>query len=760
MSEDHVIRPADMEFSGQPILHDPNGNIIIMPIGYPFNNSRQFMADHMGVMFHHGDVYKYGVKFLLEVYPMPNTGIYDTVEGTNFWINPDAGDNALCKWLEYDGKPVPAIYYNLIKNNKDITLKTFVWEDVIFHVYKVNSTNNPINLLYYIKTEASDAYIDSSSTPYVIIDEREGYWIAYTCLDMDSYYLSTEDGYPSNGQFAGTPDATVTNAQHFVGMAKHNLSSGDEAVFVIAFSYVSADDAASKARNAVANYSSAYNQFLSYWNAKNAEISKHLDGIPEKYHYYIYVACHQILNNAFLITENQMYVSSGLLYWNTGWIRDACRSAEGLVHFLPDDAIKILRFYKDVTNFKNALSYLMNFQPAGGMPMTDYGAVFLATLYEVYRETNDKTLLSDLEERLDDCLSWIRDHISEDLRHIEAPHPHDFWDDYSAYTSSVEKKYESFIDVIWCYGAKVLSYMLRELGRDDDADYCLKVYHKMLEGIEDYRTDDGGLWYAIDTNDQVSQLYTTEANIRNAIYFGDEKCWDWLKKHIDKFDYDEVDIPCIVQFDAGGGYGPWCPHFSETAIMWNGIDGTTEALDAYLSASKIGVQRETIGNYNGRFSTMINAGDAPTFPWSYGTFLWAMHRMFREPIWKKPTLDQPVHYLDPSCKKISEQYSNGIIEVKVNGIKGAKSFVKIYVPKSRFPSGIVVLVNGASDYTYEYDDSNEIVQVMFKPSSEVTITIMDSSLYTMIQLSISVISLLVTMAIISSIKSVMKMLIK
>ena len=707
--------PKDMPFTGSPALSDPYSKLVIQPIGFPFATSYQYYLTRFGV--------KLDKTLIKDMYPKPELYVYDNYDSDGYDMNiPSSNDNATIRWIFNGTKPLPILEYNITKDNKNFTQYSFEWNDTAITRIHINSLDNNVSLLshFYIFKEGS-AWIDTNQTlPVIVYKYNHSYWgqlyFGFTVTSMDSYYIGTTDQMSSAKQAGGFTNSSspIIDDTIYVGYATHNLTSGDTVAFVITVSSLW-DDATWKARYASQNYDSLLTSCKTYWNQINDEVESNLGNVPERYHYHIYVACQQIIMHEIQVTSSMFYLESGLLAWQGDWVRDASRTAEGLVRFLPDHAKYILNFFNNVTSFDYANNYYPNGTNIGVGPMTDYGAVFVISLYEVYTQTNDFSLIQNLTTRLDDCYNWIQTYISSDKKHIYAPHPHDFWDDYSSLTSSVEKKYEALIDVLWCVAAKYMAYFYDKLGNSTKANYLKEVHKSLYDGLSDYRTNDGtwsGLWYAWDTNDQISQIYTSEANIRSAHYFGDVQTWYWLNEHLDKFDYPGADIRGIFHFDEGDTTGAWSPHASEVAQMYYGYDNNFTFWDAYLNASLLGVQREGIGLYDGKYATLgEGTGGADTFPWSYGSFLWSASRIWKDRIYNYTFTsdDICVMYVDPSLTLISQNLSGTTINITLDGIKDVYSYVIVRTPYL-FSDYKVISTTNISSYTiekYAYNYSDE-----------------------------------------------------
>jgi len=723
------------EYHFSPVyLSEPNSKLIVIASAQPYGYETFLIAGG-------GQLESPMSTSIKQVYPIPIVGVYDTVTGQYKRISYEFSDEEKFYFKEIDGRPIGVLVYDYKWGSKSLRLEEFVWRNVLYIKVTVLQTDNPINVLVSFATsnEATGS-VNTDASPYVVAySVGDEYW-ALTCDRTDTYYLGNSTQDVNTGDFDETQNS-VTNEVPSWGVGKKNLSTGDEMIIAMVVDEVSLANAISKARNAISDFDSTYSTVINFWKAVVDEIQSHMGNIPDEWQYAVYTSCIHILMMSYYTDVDKLYVPAAPWTYYQNFMRDTAWVIMGLCHFLPTYAKHMIKWFLDApltgevsppADFLHANAYYYGFTRYANGRATDYGAVFLYTLAEYFRATEDYDFLKDCEALILDIINnWAKVYYREDENwigaHMIAPHDHDYWDDYSPVTHDIPKLYESYIDVIWAHALKSIIPYLEILGRTEDAEWCRKAYNNLIDGLEDYRREDGGFNYCIrsDTN-EVSTVRTSQASLFAAIFFGDKKAWKWLWNNQDIFSLEGLNFPAVVKFDEGSGYGNWVPNIFWSAPMAHAIENSDDAFRSMRESSKLYVWRELIGVYNGGFAQNGEGiGGEPNFSWSYGAYLWACQKIWNETLWKKPTDTQPLHYLDYTMEKISEESGVGYVRIKAKGISGVKSAVIIRIPSRTGISNPIVYVEGGELVSYEVD--GEELKVWFKPSSEVTISVYDSS---------------------------------
>jgi hypothetical protein len=230
-----------------------------------------------------------------------------------------------------------------------------------------------------------------------------------------------------------------------------------------------------------------------------------------------------------------------------------------------------------------------------------------------------------------DLVDWAKTKYVPADRHMQAPHPHDYWDDYTR-LAYVSKKYESFIDVYWVEGLKRAAVYLKDYGDNDNAQWCEVTSKELIQGLEDYRTPDGGFWYCIDLSGKVVRELTSSASLFAFLFLNDEKAWRWLLKNEQLFDLDTLDPPVICQFEHSNvpaANDAWSPYSALSSALLINRGNAWATLRDFMETSALGVLKEGGASYGGHF--IYGGGGAPSFPWTYGCLLYGLANLREGP---------------------------------------------------------------------------------------------------------------------------------
>jgi hypothetical protein len=290
----------------------------------------------------------------------------------------------------------------------------------------------------------------------------------------------------------------------------------------------------------------------------------------------------------------------------------------------------MLNWFRDVNDFASGNNWKSDKTTHGNSNCTDYGAAFLIAVGEYYNKTLDLTPIISLYDRIMDLVNWAKDRYVPADKHMQASHPHDYWDDYTR-LNQYSKKYESFIDVYWAEGLKRAAVYLKDYGDTTNSFWCEVTSKELIQRLEDYRTPDGGFWYCIDTNDKLIRELTSSASLFASLFFNDQKAWNWLMKNEQFFDLDSADPPVICQFqysELPATSDAWNPYAALSSCMLIDRGNAWATLLDLLDLSALGVMKEGGASYEGHF--VYGGGGAPSFPWTYGCLLYGLANLKEE----------------------------------------------------------------------------------------------------------------------------------
>jgi len=598
-----------------PVLSHPNSKLAVLAGSQVFETTVYCLAG-------------LGIKEVGELtrgyYPIPEVGLYDNEISKGFLFNSDSGKKERAYFRHVDGLPILEYCYQYWEGNVQINTNEFVWNNIFYQVFKVAKVtqSQTVNVLetfqFYVNPVSGRVEAAGGGYPPIVVVAYSDYWFAATCTSMNEYYVDDIWQDPTTGAFDETKNQT-SNETTNIGIGKNSIPNGDVVVFVIAWSETSEADAISKAKDALDNWASYKEQSETYWVSK----VKSVEPLQPSLRYNAAIALTQILAQSY----EDGFLVAGFPTWRDNFVRDTAWSAMGLTHFLPEDARNLLNWWHDISNFTTGNNWKSNKVQHGISNCTDYGAAFLIAVGEYYDITKDLTLIVSLYDRIIDLLDWAKSKYVPADKHIQAPHPHDYWDDYTR-LAYISKKYESFIDVYWAEALRRAAVYLKAYGDNDNASWCSETSKALKEGLEDYRMPDGGFWYCIDADGKVVRELTSSASLFAAMFFNDEDAWSWLLKNEQFFDLDTLDPPVICQFepaDIPAVNDAWSPYSALSSAMLISRGNAWATLRDFLETSVLGVLKEGGASFGGHF--VYGGGGAPSFPWTYGCLLYGLSNL-------------------------------------------------------------------------------------------------------------------------------------
>jgi len=564
-------------------------------------------------------------------YPAPVIAVDDNVLNAGYRVSEETGDKERAYFRKVEGLPVPEYVLEYWKSDLHVELKEFVWADVVYQIATVKDADDgkTVNILQSLRLEPEgNGRVEPAAEGYppICVVSFTDHWVAATCTGMDEYYVDDVWQNPEDGAFDEWKNQT-SNELTCVGLGRSGLEKGDKVVFLWAWSEQSESDAIDRLKAAYDGWEKNEREMIGFWMEK----LKPCLSVDERLRYYASVAVGQIL--AHICPDG--FMPAAWLEYTQNFMRDTSWTAFGLVHFCPEEAKKILEWFAGASSIANNLK--RDYTDGVGNP-TDYAAVFLITIGEYYKVTGDLTLIESLKTRIDECVSWAKQNYVAADKHILAAHPHDFWDDYTR-LSAYSKKYESLIDVLWAEALRRAAVFLNDYGDSDDASWCEETSKALIEGLEDYRTPDGGFWYCITTDDELVREYTSSAALYSALFFGDHKAWSWLVKNQYRLKFSTLPFTCITNFEeTPESDTSWMPHVilsSYLSIKFQ--DDWSPMIDA-LNITALGILPEGAWAEDGGFIFSGETGAArggKSFPWTYGFLLYAAAHIHRSTLFDR-----------------------------------------------------------------------------------------------------------------------------
>lgn len=525
----------------------------------------------------------------------------------------------------YPSGILESFYKREYGNVKYFGITAFTWNEVLYMIFDCqNVPELKISMEFYSwypdAFDLSAAYEEVNGQGTIWIqDHTTGLWVATACTNMNEYQVSDT---PINPTFNGLDETqnSVSHTRACVALGTSGMPDKGRVVFCISMGKTK-DGVQNAVVNGVQNWETALQQAEEFWASYFTDVNK-IWFAPDELKVRGYFALNQLA-----ALQYNGFLSAGMPNWYFNWLRDTSWVIHSLVRARPSLARDLLVWFKDTT-ITNANDYDMDKVGEFGYNNTDNAAVFLAAAGKYWKHTKDTDALLEIKAQLDQALAYATENYSSADKHILAKHAHDYWDDYVPEIDVSQVKYESMVDVLWLYALELMApayYALGDLTRRQD---CIDIATGLRDGLEDYRRSDGGLEYAIKTDDTLyNDVLALPDNIFAAWLLNDEQCRQWMKKRetVATLGMFGSNLNWAVVFSQyASTYGQkehaWFPHFPIVALL-AAKEGDYQPMRLLLDSFPFGALPEYVKtSYDWGFSVMYGS-HAWTFAWSYASVL-------------------------------------------------------------------------------------------------------------------------------------------
>lgn len=516
---------ADYAVDGVAIISSPESLIFMQALG---DNSGPVIFDIIGTKGGYGSAAGGNNEGLLSEYS--DLGYYPYI------INrPNATDSryGTARWKQVGkGYPSGILEYIFSADPKTAHSLAFVRDEVLYLVFDLSNIND---LKYGLTLKSSEGtknftggYEKPGEQGYIAVkDNTSGLWLVATCTTMNEYQVDTAPITVIYG--LDESHNVVEDSACSIALGKDGVGTIGQVVFCFSSSIIKSD-AIAAALTGLTNFDTKRLEAEADWVSFFDGLEVLTVSLPVEHKIKLYSCLREIR----CLSYNG-YLSAGLPNWYKNFIRDTSWAIIGLCSLGHTQSTALAEgfadFFSTIDSFVHANSYTLDGKRCETtMNQTDSAATFLLAIGKLFAESAyDATAI---KTALDEALSYAQDNFVSADGHITCLHAHDFWDDYVPEITVSDVKYESMVDVLWIAGLEAIAPVYEAMGDSVRALFCITTAAALKASIEDFRNADGGLHYAIKTNDT---LYDTVETLPGTLYAAwlleDANCAAWVLSH-------------------------------------------------------------------------------------------------------------------------------------------------------------------------------------------------------------------------------------
>lgn len=459
----------------------------------------------------------------------------------------ETGDSgSKMQWLYLNNKPSGIFNYqwNRIAAGQSINGNFFTYQDRFHGRFALNGINYfgfSIRLTGADGSNNLTGVIDNSVSGQPIItiyDAFSGYYVAMGASQADEAYVDSV--YQDPRYTFDTTKTATGNEVTFAGLRAINLPNND-ADWEMVFAMNRSKTAAISLVRAGLNQSAAdFSAAQSFWQhyLDDEIVNTNLTNLTEIEKYSACVALNQLAANSY----EQSYLAAGTPIFSTNFARDTAYAALGLYHWKPTFAKNVLAWFAKNESPSLAItdSIDINNVACPSEQPTDWGAVYMYAAGKIYKQNGDLVFANSIKTQLNNLYDWLHPLYNAADKHIDVStvHTHDYWDQYAAsgVINTSQIKYEAEIDMLWALALENAAEVWAAVGDINRKNWAIQTAADLRSKLSDYRTADGGYYFAIKTDDSLyNDFLVAPTNLVAGFYMNDKNAFNYLKNNASKF---------------------------------------------------------------------------------------------------------------------------------------------------------------------------------------------------------------------------------